>query len=141
MDTADRLAIIDVLHRYAHCYDEGDLDGLAALFTEDATFTIGGGAIGGMPSTMQGRAEIRESMGRRREATAAAQRRHLITNVIVDDIADDRAAAASYLLLGSTEDGALALPVTGRYTDELVRQADGTWRISRRELRLDGRIG
>ena len=88
---------------------------------------------------MQGRAEISERMGARREATQPAQRRHIITNVILDAEGPDRVRAASYLLLGSTEDGALELPVTGRYADVLVRQGD-RWVIADRTLTMDGSI-
>lgn len=138
MDVADRLAILDLLHRYGHCYDEGDFDALERCFAEDATFAISGG-IGGMPAVMTGRAEIRERMEARRAATAGAQRRHLITNVIMDADGEDTVRAASYLLLGSTEDGQLHLPVTGRYTDVLVRQGGG-WAIAERTLAMDGTI-
>lgn len=138
MDVHDRLSIIDRLSRYGHAYDQGDLDALAACFTGNATFSIAGG-IGGMPAVMRGREEIRARMAARREATAHAQRRHIITNVILDDDGPDRVRAASYLLLGSTEDGVLHLPVTGRYVDVLVRQGDG-WAIAERTLTMDGNI-
>lgn len=138
MDIADRVAIVDTLHRYGHCYDEGDFEGLGACFADDATFTIGGG-IAGMPATMRGRSEILSRMTARREATAGSQRRHIITNVILDDDGEGRVRAASYLLLGSTEDGELRLPVTGRYVDVLVR--DGSrWVIVDRTLTMDGQI-
>lgn len=139
MDVADRLEALDMLHRYGHCYDEGDFDGLAACFASDATFTIVGG-IDGMPSTMTGREEIEAHMRARRAATAPAQRRHLITNVIIDPADDDRLPAASYLLLASTEDAALQLPVTGRYVD-FLRRDGGRWVIEARTLTLDGSIG
>ncbi len=141
MHVEDRLLAIDLLHRYGHCYDEDDLDAMAACFTEDATFTIRG-SIGGMPSVMRGREEIRATMGERKAATADAQRRHLTTNIILDEVPGepDRMTAACYLLVGSTEDGRLLLPVTGRYTDVLVRTADG-WRFAERTLTLDAAMG
>ena len=138
MHIEDRLLAIDLLHRYGHCYDEGDLDAMAACFTEDGVFTIEG-AIGSVPAVMSGRAEIRRAMGERKAATASAQRRHIITNVILDEDGDGRIRAACYLLLGSTEDGTLRLPVTGRYTDLLVRVED-RWLIQDRLLRLDSGI-
>lgn len=138
MDVGDRLAILDLLHRYGHCYDEGDFDALETCFAEGATFAIGGG-IGGMPAVMTGRAEIRERMESRRAATAGAQRRHIITNVIMDADGEDTVRTASYLLLGSTENGQLHLRVTGRYTDVLVRQGEG-WAIAERTLAMDGTI-
>ena len=42
-------AILDLLHRYGHVYDQGQLDGLAGLFTHEAVSEFRPG-IGGMPS-------------------------------------------------------------------------------------------
>ncbi|MEO2104894.1 MAG: nuclear transport factor 2 family protein, partial [Actinomycetota bacterium] len=68
----------------------------------------------------------------------------LLSNVavILDEVPGDpdRIHAACYLLVGSTEDGALHLPSTGRYTDVLVRSGDG-WLIAERVLTLDSTIG
>ncbi|WP_341251967.1 nuclear transport factor 2 family protein [Euzebya pacifica] len=141
MNVEDRLLAIDLLHRYGHCYDQGELDAMADCFTEDATFTING-SVGSMPTALEGRPAIRKAMGERRAATAHAQRRHLISNVILDEVPGDpdRIHAASYLLVGSTEDGTLHLPSTGRYTDVLVRSGDG-WLIAERVLTLDSTIG
>jgi hypothetical protein len=140
MDLADRLAIIDLVNRYGHTYDEGHVDAMGELFTPDGEFEIRG-SIGGVPNVMRGREEIVAHMKARREATQPAQRRHLTTNVIVDPDGPDRARAACYLLLGTTTDGDLTLPVTGRYTDEVVRDGDGSWRFRRRLLTLDGSLG
>ncbi|WP_370324178.1 nuclear transport factor 2 family protein [Euzebya sp.] len=138
MDITDRLDILDLISRYGHCYDEGDLDAMADCFTADATFEIRGG-IAGMPAVMEGREAIRQAMGARRASTATAQRRHLITNAIVDADGPHRARTASYLLLGSTVEGSLHLPVTGRYADVVVRDG-GRWRFAERVLTMDGAI-
>ena len=54
MNVEDRLLAIDLLHRYGHCYDQGELDAMADCFTEDATFTING-SVGSMPSDARSR--------------------------------------------------------------------------------------
>jgi 3-phenylpropionate/cinnamic acid dioxygenase small subunit len=136
----DRLAIIDLLSRYGHTYDEGRVEALGELFTEDGEFEIRG-RIGGMPSVLRGRAEIVRHMTARRQATLPAQRRHVTTNLVVDDAGSGRASAACYLLLGSTADGTLQLPVSGRYVDDLEKGEDGRWRFRRRVLTLDGDLG
>lgn len=140
LDADDRLAIIDLLSRYGHTYDEGDIVALGDLFTEDGEFEIRG-RIGGMPSVLRGRDEIVARMAARREATQPAQRRHLTANLVVDETGSGRATTACYLLLGSTTDGALRLPVTGRYVDDLEKGRDGRWRFRRRVLTLDGDLG
>lgn len=137
LDADDRLAIADLINRYGHTYDEGRVETLGELFTADGEFEIRG-RIGGMPSVLPGREEIVAHMSARRAATQPAQRRHVTTNLVIDDAGGGRAATACYLLLGSTADGALHLPVTGRYVDDLERGDDGRWRFRRRVLTLDG---
>lgn len=139
MDVADRVAILDLMARYAHSYDEGRLEELGPLFTAEAVFRFDP-PIAGFPAELVGRDAIAGAMQARYAATAPAQRRHIITNVLIDPVTDDRAEVASYLLLGSTTDGVLNLPVTGRYTDVVVRD-EGRWRYAERLLRLDARLG
>jgi 3-phenylpropionate/cinnamic acid dioxygenase small subunit len=139
VDVADRLEILNLFARYAHTYDEGHLDRLGELFTADARFEIRG-SLGAMPSVMDGRDEIVATMTKRYEDTRPAQRRHLISNVYVEEQTADSARASAYLLLGSTVDDALALPVTGRYSNE-YRKVDGTWLIHRQTLTLDAALG
>lgn len=139
MDVQDRLEILDLHHRYAHTYDEGHLDGLGVLFAEEATFEFRP-AIGGFPDLLEGRDDIVHHMRERHAATRPAQRRHVITNLIVDDQSAASARTACYLLLGSTADDQLSLPVAGRYEDELVKR-DGRWCFLSRILTLDARLG
>lgn len=137
-ELADRLEILELFPRYAHTYDEGRLDRLGELFTEDATFEIHG-SIGAMPAVMEGRQGIVEHMSARYRETRPAQRRHIITNVVIEELTADTARIAAYLLLGTTSADQLSLPVTGRYTDDL-RKVDGRWRIHRQVLRLDAAL-
>lgn len=139
MDIGDRLAILDLMARYAHCYDEGDVASLAPLFTSGAVFRFDP-PIPGFPDRLEGGDSIVAAMQERYAATRPAQRRHIITNVLIDPDGPDRAQVASYLLLGSTVDGGLSLPVTGRYADVVVRD-EGSWRFADRVLRLDATLG
>ncbi len=137
-DLADRLELHELFARYAWSYDEGRFDRLAELWTPDAVFEIRGG-VGAMPATMHGRDEIVATMRDRRAETQPAQRRHLITDVVVEEVAGDRARASAYLLLGSTTDGVLALPVTGTYRNAYAR-VDGRWHIQHQVLTLDATL-
>lgn len=130
-----RLDIHQLFATYAHTYDEGRLDRLGELWTEDARFEIRG-SIGGFPSLLSGRDEIVAHMRDRHAATQPAQRRHVITNVLIEQLDLSSARVSAYLLLGSTAEGRLSLPVTGRYEDELARTDEG-WRIHRQVLTLD----
>jgi 3-phenylpropionate/cinnamic acid dioxygenase small subunit len=138
METADRLDVLELFARYAHTYDEGRLDRLGELFTEDARFEIHG-SIGAMPAVMEGRQGIVDHMSARYHETRPAQRRHVITNVVVESEDGDTVHTAAYLLLGTTTDDVLTVPVTGRYTNEL-RKVDGRWLIHRQVLRLDAAL-
>lgn len=139
MDAADRVEIMDLMARYAHSYDQGRGADLGPLFTADAVFRFDPPIVG-FPEELAGRDAIVTTMEARYAATVPAQRRHVITNVLIDPDGPDRAAVASYLLLGSTTDGELVLPVTGRYTDVVVRD-EGRWRFAQRLLQLDSRLG
>jgi len=135
---AARLDILELFATYAHTYDQGRLDRLGDLWTDDATFEIRG-SIGGFPNLLSGRDEIVAHMRDRHAATRPAQRRHVITNVLIEELDESSARVSAYLLLGSTVEGQLSLPVTGRYEDELARTDDG-WRIRRQVLTLDASL-
>lgn len=137
-DLRDRLELHELFARYAWSYDEGRFDQLADLWTVDAQFEIRGG-VGTMPTTMRGRDEIVTTMQARRSQTQPAQRRHLITNVVVEEVDGDRARASAYLVLGSTTDGVLSLPITGHYRNGYAR-VDGRWRIHRQVLTMDASL-
>ncbi|MDR7275332.1 nuclear transport factor 2 family protein [Catenuloplanes atrovinosus] len=119
------------LGRYAFALDGHDPDGLAAVLTEDATWTF---TVAGRPGPgpVTGRAAILEFV---REAAAgqAERRRHHLTNVVVDDGDGTTAVARAYLLL-TTPSGVAA---TGSYTITL-RRDDDRWRIATLRCDLDG---
>ena len=137
-DPAARLDVLDTLALYCHAYDEGDLDLMASLFTEDATFRFEP-PPGSMPPVLEGRAAIHEAMAARRAATAESQRRHIVSNVRFDRLDEAEAEVRSYLALGSTTRGTLAILATGVYRDRLVRTPEG-WRFASRHLRLDSGV-
>jgi 3-phenylpropionate/cinnamic acid dioxygenase small subunit len=139
VDVEDRLEIIDLHHRYAHTYDEGRLDHLGELFAEEATFEFRP-PIGGFPDRLDGRDAIVHHMRERYAATRPAQRRHIMTNLVFDHQDERSARTSSYLVLGSTTDGQLALPVAGRYEDELGKR-EGRWCFLSRVLLLDASLG
>jgi 3-phenylpropionate/cinnamic acid dioxygenase small subunit len=123
MSEADRRAIDDLLTAYAWALDTKHWDGLADVFTSDATidYTSAGGVRGSYP-------EVRQWL----EATLAPfpMTQHLVTNrrVVVDG---DTARADSYFFNPmQTADGSQFF-VGGYYHDRLVRTAAG-WRIAER---------
>lgn len=126
-----RLACRDVVERSARCVDDGDADGIAALFAPDGVLQRSGGAA------LQGCEAIRASYAAR---PADRITRHLVTNTVVD-LDGNTAHARSCVLLwsGSSDDSdspfgrtAQQRQLIGEFDDLLQQQADGAWRITRR---------
>lgn len=118
----DQLAITSVIARHGHLCDDGELERLGELFTEDVTYDvsdIGGGVLKGLPVII----EASLALG---PANPVA---HLVTNIVIDSIDGDQAAARSKGL-GLNVDGTVA-SVT--YLDDL-RRVDGRWLITHRTV-------
>ncbi|ROO84969.1 3-phenylpropionate/cinnamic acid dioxygenase small subunit [Actinocorallia herbida] len=127
-DVADELEIRGVLARVAQYSDTGDLDDYAALFTEDARWSMGD-----WPEK-NGRAEIRAAGAARRaegQTGPGSQSRHLVGTVAVA-LDGDRAVADSYWQFWvETAAEAPRLFSMGAYRDTLHRTGHG-WRIAER---------
>lgn len=137
-EAMERHLLMDTLNRYSHAYDDGDLDEMASLFLDDASFRFEPPPAG-FPPSIEGREQIHQAMLARRAATRGHQRRHIVTNVCVDRVDDAEADVRSYLTLASTSEGRLAIMAVGVYRDRLRRTPAG-WRFASRHLRLDGAI-
>src|SRR5689334_11434203 len=114
----DRLAIMDVLARYARCIDFHRWDELPTLFTDDCTVDFG--KVMGVHEGKEGVA----NMGRMIGGTGLTMR-HYSTNVIIDGDGD-RAEVVSYVLAFTGGGPGSLMPTTGRYEDEFVKR-DGRW--------------
>ena len=126
--TEDRLAIMDLLCRYARGIDRCDLETLLALWWPGGTADFGQG-VG--------------DAGDWARATVAALRtmlrtQHMLGNMIID-LDGDRAAAETYCRAYhelETEAGRIEMIVGGRYLDRLERRS-GVWRIAARRYVMD----
>jgi uncharacterized protein (TIGR02246 family) len=133
MDASEAIAreqIRDVISRYNHAGDRGNLDALAGCFTEDGVLDLEG------EDDFAGRAAIQERLSRVVAASSERARRlvrHHVSSVRIELTGPDTATAASYFLV-FTEVG---LDHWGRYADRLAR-AGGEWRIAYRKVRIDG---
>jgi uncharacterized protein (TIGR02246 family) len=130
-----RGAIENVLNRYSIAYDDNDMAEMADTFAEDAVLSMriaGGDLIG----PFEGKAAVMKLMTDSL-ASQTDQRRHVTTNMAVRKETEDAATVNSYLTLISVEGGTATLLSTGKYEDELVREADGAWRFTKRHLELD----
>lgn len=127
-------AIEQLLNRYCHRLDRGDVDGVMALFTDDAVLepTYEGEAA------HVGRDAVAAWYAHYGRTVVAAARglRHKISTTVID-VDGDRAESVCYLDADSVsaESGRRTL-VGGRYEDALRREG-GVWRISRRRIVID----
>jgi uncharacterized protein (TIGR02246 family) len=134
MDAGEAIAreqIRDVISRYNHAGDRGDLDALVRCFREDGVLDLEG------EEHLAGRAAILRRLSRVVEESASrggrAFVRHHVSSVKIEVTGRDTATAASYFLV-FTEVG---LDHWGRYADRLER-ADGGWQLAHRKVRVDG---
>jgi len=123
---SDRAEIQDLMVRYSYCIDDGDWDGLDAVFTPDALidYTQTGGAKGAYP-------EIKRFLARVLPRFPGYQHASVCTQISVDG---DHASARTIVfnpMLVEHEGRRQVFFVGAWYLDRLVRTRDG-WRIRER---------
>lgn len=133
----EKVAIEEVLNRYAIALDSRDWNALDQVFTSDATALYHG------PGHFQGREAIVGLVRSVLEKCGATQ--HLLGNVRIS-LDGEKAEAKCYLQAIHAGKGAYegkVMTFWGEYRDKLVKTVDG-WRISYRELaalHVEGDIG
>ncbi len=124
---ADRLAIVELTHRYCWALDSRRWDLLDEVFLPDATAELRS------TSVLEGRDVIRERIRRSIAPLDATQ--HTVTNHMIEidgNTATSRCYLHSQHVRHAAEGGVLYV-IAGRYEDRLVRTAAG-WRIAFRRL-------
>jgi 3-phenylpropionate/cinnamic acid dioxygenase small subunit len=130
MSTADKLAITELLYRYAELIDAGDFDAVGQLLGR-ATFA---GTRSAQTSGAEAIAKLFAMTTRRYPEQGNTPRtRHLVLNPIVD--VDDRAATArsTFCVVQNTETVPLQPIVVGRYFDSFSCDDDG-WYFTERQV-------
>ena len=130
LNTADTTEILQLYSRYSTAIDTGDGDGFAGCFVEGGVFDNGMAVIEGHAG-ISGFADQTHS--------AMPGMRHNATNIVIDEVAgsdDESRASGSAFLIGYVVDGGYKVIVTGRYTDELEKTAEG-WRFTKRVFSMD----
>lgn len=135
-ESADRLAIRELIDAYAHCADRRDCEGQMALFTEDTRFLVFMDAKAQAPSqTITRRADLRPVFEDLRQYPATTHFNGQSTIVL----GGDTATGESYCLAHHVQDkaGERSLMVASiRYLDTFARQG-GRWLFSERRLMVD----
>jgi 3-phenylpropionate/cinnamic acid dioxygenase small subunit len=130
-DTDDRLAITELLYRYAELIDAGDFDGVGRLLAR-ATF---GGTATPQTSGAEAIAKLFAMTTRRYPDFGNTPRtRHLVLNPIVELYSNRTAAARStFCVVQDTETVPLQPIVIGRYLDVFSHDDDG-WYFTERAV-------
>ena len=140
-DRLDRLeaerAIVATLYAYGHALDYGDRDQFLGCFTPDAVYVVAMRIGTDRGFKFHGHRELTQYFDGHTHAPAAWHK-HVTTNPMIR-VEGDRATATSYFV--RVDAGAKAAPAaivaSGRYLDELVRDATGGWRISSRRCEVE----
>lgn len=129
MTATDKLAITELLYRYAELIDAGDFDGVGRLL---ARATFGGSG----PQGASGAENIAKLFGattRRYPGHGNTPRtRHLVLNPIVDVTDDTAIARSTFCVVQNTETVPLQPIVVGRYLDTFSCDDAGWYFTSRR---------
>lgn len=128
IEFADYQRICRAQDDYTALLDKGPRDRWLALFTEDATLSVGERAFAGHDGLREFLAARKPHAGK--HVTSAP--------LIVAGDEDGLRVEANFIALRRGEDGALLVSGTGRYHDEF-RRVDGTWRIASRRVELGAR--
>jgi ketosteroid isomerase-like protein len=126
-EVADRLAIQDLIGRYAVHIDSADFDALDALFTDDARidFSTFGGPVGDL-------AAIKTFLGASLPFFTRTQ--HMMGLPLIDIDGDTATArtSCSNPMVSTAADGSTSVWLIGLWYDDELRRTDDGWRFSAR---------
>jgi 3-phenylpropionate/cinnamic acid dioxygenase small subunit len=134
MSTADdKLAITDLLYRYAELIDAGDFDGVGQLL---ARATFGGTGPQGVSGAVAIAKLFAATTRRYPDHGNTPRTRHLVLNPIVE-LSSGRTATSrsTFCVVQNTEAVALQPIVVGRYFDSFSCDVDG-WHFTERKVEV-----
>jgi len=136
-ESADRLAIRELVESYAHCADRRDAKGQMALFTEDTHFVVHMDAKDPTPSqelhSRESLAPVFDDLNKYAATT------HFVGQSTIFTLTGDRAKGEAYCLAHhvTVAGGKRSLMLASlRYLDTFVK-IDGAWLFSERLLYVD----
>ena len=133
----DERAILDTLHRYGQTIDDGLDQAWAELFTEDGVFLCVD-RFGTVILHEQGREALAQWM-RDFRAGESLLMKHCVLAPVIAITGDTAEVVSQYANLVENEDryGPPGIRFTGRYRDEMVKDAEGQWRFRQRISQTD----
>lgn len=129
-DLADRIAVQDVMLRYAATVDEKDYEGYRSLFTDDVR------VVGMGPEEMQGIAEYYPWWKDALDKYDATQ--HLLSPIWAEISGDEAKTRTDVQAVHYPKgEAGVTLTLWATYRTDM-RRVDGEWKISRHELLVRG---
>lgn len=125
---AARLAVTDLLYRYAELIDAGDFDGVGEL--------LGRGNFMGVSGASSIAKLFATTTRRFPDHGNTPRTRHLVQNPIVDIDGDSASARSTFCVVQGTETVPLQPIVVGRYADTFARDEDG-WYFTERKVDVE----
>ncbi|WP_166392247.1 nuclear transport factor 2 family protein [Nocardioides ochotonae] len=122
-------AAANLMHRYQALVDAKDVEGLAALATDDVEL-----------SRVQGDARGREAFKDLYRAFAASDvdvAQHMLTNLLLTPLGGERYQVDATFWVITTHESGGARQVWGRYRNDIV-EVDGEWRLAAKRIRVAG---
>jgi 3-phenylpropionate/cinnamic acid dioxygenase small subunit len=133
MSVEDKLAITELLYRYAELIDAGDFDGVGRLLAR-ATFA---GTRSASTSGAETLAKLFGATTRRYPGHGNTPRtRHLVLNPIIDVTDQTATARSTFCVVQNTETVPLQPIVVGRYFDRFSCDDSG-WFFTAREVDVE----
>ena len=131
ISTEDKIAIQELIARFAHCSDYGDWAGLEAVYLPDVVTELAG-----MPVKYEGIAEQIEH-AKESDRQAEGKNRHFNFNLYIEETAGEVTANYFFLNVNAGKTPMAAqIVVSGRMRDTVVKTSDG-WKIARRLVTFD----
>lgn len=129
---SDEAAITALVHAYVFLVDDGDVDGVAALFAHATWRSDASDAV------RRGAAEVRPVYEQLRASTGDARTKHLITNltVTVEEGATTASSRCYWTVVSQDPDGGIRIARSGQYVDSFAK-VDGIWRFADRLITVD----
>lgn len=132
-DATDYFSILNLIHRYAECIDEGDFDRVGLMF-EHADVYMPGDVEPSVKAGTRDFAPLLKAWTRLYPETGTPCTRHVTTNHIIEFDGPTQARARSnFTVLQKTAELHLQPIIAGSYHDRFEKAEDG-WRfVERRE--------
>jgi ketosteroid isomerase-like protein len=131
----DRIAIQELIYKYAYVYDAKDCVGYANLFTTDGVLDLGGTLVQNSAMQGKGRDAIRQvCVDRQSKVVGHIRTHHYMTNIVFDKLTASRAETRSYLLLTWQKPGETTVSIASAfiYRDIFEKSGDGKWLFKER---------